>query len=1019
MYLNCKSWFSLRYGTFKTEELVQAARENSVTALALTNINTTADAWDFVDFCREQKIKPILGVEVRNEDDLCYILLARDNEGFFRINRFLSRHIGSKTRFPERPDMQAGLHMQAGPDMQAGSGTPEQVYVIYPLGRISPGHLAANEFIGVQMTEVNQLFSIKTTDYPGKFLIRHPVTFQDNHRYNVHRLLRCIDKNIVLSRLQGKQMAGDHESFVSPATLMQAFRHYPDLITHTLRVMDTCSIGMDFKKDKTKKVFSASAKDDRDFLEKLAMDGLQRCYGAGNEGAAERAGESAAERGAGGRDTGGRLPEALERVRKELRIIDDMGFNAYFLVTWEILRYARSRGFFFVGRGSGANSIVAYCLGITDVDPIELDLYFERFLNPYRAVPPDFDIDFSWADRDEIIDYIFKRFGSEHVSLLGAYTTFQKRAVTRELGKVFGLPKAEIDALEHPSADFTEDKIQRQILYYGDLLKNFPNHLSIHAGGILISEEPIHRYTATELPPKGFITSQIDMFVAEKIGLFKLDILSQRGLGHIKDTVELVRQNKGGHIDIHDVERFKRDPAVADKIRAADTIGCFYIESPGTRQLLQKLECDDYLTLVAASSIIRPGVAQSGMMRQYIYRYHHPDKFEYLHPKMEELLKETYGVMVYQEDVIKIAHHFGGLDMGEADVLRRAMSGKYRGQKHFELIREKYFNNCRDFGYSDTLAAEVWRQIESFGGYSFSKAHSASFAVESYQSLFLKTYYPSEFMVAVINNFGGFYNRELYFHELKRTGVRVLPPCVNEGEYLTSIRDKTVYVGFIHVDSLQKELLVTILEERNRHGKYLHLPDFIERTAFPLEQLNTLIRSGAFRFTGRNKKELLWEANFLQKKNTRHVPAHTSLFQEPPMTFKLPQLEQTPLEDALDEIELIGFPLCDVWELADANLGVYQAAKALPDYLGKEFHTIGYYITDKAVRTVKNETMYFGTFLDKDGDWLDTVHFPQSFRYTPFQGKGFYALTGSVVEEFGVYSLEVGKCQKIGIKRQD
>jgi len=204
------------------------------------------------------------------------------------------------------------------------------------------------------------------------------------------------------------------------------------------------------------------------------------------------------------------------------------------------------------------------------------------------------------------------------------------------------------------------------------------------------------------------------------------------------------------------------------------------------------------------------------MMRQYIYRYHNPGGFEYLHPKMEELLKETYGVMVYQEDVIKIAHHFGGLDMGEADVLRRAMSGKYRGHKHFDQIREKYYNNCRAFGYSDALAAEVWRQIESFGGFSFSKAHSASFAVESYQSLFLKTYYPAEFMVAVINNFGGFYNRELYFHELKRTGVRVLPPCINEGEYLTDIRDKTVYVGFIHVESLQKELLSRILEERGR-----------------------------------------------------------------------------------------------------------------------------------------------------------------------------------------------------------
>ena len=758
--------------------------------------------------------------------------------------------------------------------------------------------------------------------------------------------------------------------------------------------MEQCNIEIEFHSDKTKKIYGASAADDKAFLEMLAMDGLKHRYGLQDK-------------------------QAKERVIKELKIINDLGFNAYFLITWDILRYARNRGFFYVGRGSGANSIVAYCLEITDVDPIELDLYFERFLNPYRSAPPDFDIDFSWKDRDEMTGYIFQRFGAEHVCLLGAYTTFQNRAVVRELGKVFGLPKDEIDALEHPSARFKEDKTQQQIRYYGNLMKNFPNHLSVHAGGILISDAPVNQYTVTDLPPKGFATSQIDMHVAEKIGLFKLDILSQRGLGHIKDTIELVRQNKNISIHIHEVEKFKKDKKIAAKIRKADTIGCFYIESPGMRQLLMKLECDDYLTLVAASSIIRPGVAQSGMMRQYIYRYHNPDKFEYLHPKMEELLKETYGIMVYQEDVIKIAHHFGKLDMGEADVLRRAMSGKYRGYKHFELIREKYFANCKAEGYPDTIAQEVWRQIESFGGYSFSKAHSASFAVESYQSLFLKTYYPAEFMVAVINNFGGFYSRELYFHELKKTGVQLWPPCVNEGAYLTTIHGSTVYVGFIHVQGLEEKTVMNMLEEKNKSGRFLHVQDLVERTGMGIEQLNILIRVGALRFTGKNKKELLWEANFLQKKNTKHGQPRASLFKEAPIEFKLPQLKHHPYDDAMDEMELLGFPLCNVWDLADTDLKAYIPVSELPKNLGKTIQTIGYFITEKAVRTIKNETMFFGTFLDKTGDWLDTVHFPQSFKYSPFEGKGFYALTGKVVEEFGVYSVEVSHCRKIGIKQKN
>ncbi len=973
MYLNCKTFFSLRYGTFETEELVKTAAGLGVKAMALTNINTTSDAWDFVDYCRLQNIKPVLGAEIRNDSELCYILLAKNNAGFFAINRFISEHLQQKKDFPDRFQYN------------------DNVYAIYSFKNALLNELGENEFMGVQSTDINKLFGINMSQYSPKFVMLQPVTIQNKLYHNVHRLLRAIDKNIVLSKQKPEDIAGIHETFISPAELMQQFHQYPALITNSFQLLERCNIEMEFHKDKTKKIYSASVADDKLFLQKLAIEGMLQRYGSEN---------AAAE----------------QRVIKELKIIDDLGFNAYFLITWDILRYARSRGFFHVGRGSGANSIVAYCLEITDVDPMELDLYFERFLNPYRSAPPDFDIDFSWRDRDEIFDYIVKRFGAEHVCLLGAYTTFQHRAVIRELGKVFGLPKSEIDALEHPSANFSQDKIQRQIFYYGQLLKNFPNHLSVHAGGVLISDAPVHQYTVTELPPKGFFTSSIDMFVAEKIGLFKLDILSQRGLGHIKDAVTMIRQNKQVAINIHDIEKFKKDKKVAAKIRAADTIGCFYIESPGMRQLLKKLECDDYLTLVAASSIIRPGVAQSGMMRQYIYRYHNPGKFEYLHPKMEELLKETYGVMVYQEDVIKIAHHFARLDMGEADVLRRAMSGKYRGHKHFEIIKEKYFENCKNEGYPDDITKEVWRQIESFGGYSFSKAHSASFAVESYQSLYLKTYYPAEFMVAVINNFGGFYNRELYFHELRKTGVQILPPCVNDSKYLTSIYDNTVYVGFIHVQGLEEKLVMQFLEEKQKHGSYLHLHDFIERTNMGIEQLNILIRIGAFRFTGKNKKELLWEANFLQKKNAKHIPAYASLFNEPPVEFVLPQLQQHPYDDAMDEMELLGFPLCNVWTLADDDLSQYLPAGKLPEYLGQTIVTIGYYITDKAVRTVNNNTMYFGTFLDKKGDWLDTVHFPNTFRYTPFSGKGFYKMTGKVVEEFGVYIIEVAGCEKVGYK---
>lgn len=969
MYLNCKTYFSFRYGVMTTEELVRTAAEAGAASLALTNINNTCDMWDFVKFCTEQQIKPIAGAEIRNDDTCLYILIAKNNDGYLAINRFLSNHLQTKQPFPERAVF-------------------ENVYTIYPFEHIHREPLDENEYIGIMPGEINKLYNIPLDAIKDKLLIRQSVTFKDKVQFNLHRLLRAIDKNILLSKQEPQHIADPTETFLLPAKLMAAYRHYPFIITNTLTLMEECSISMEYHTDKNKKTYSATLADDKVLLEKLAMEGAMQRYGKKNK-------------------------TAIERVKKELAIINDLGFNAYFLITWDIIRYAQIRGFYYVGRGSGANSIVAYCLQITDVDPIELDLYFERFLNPYRTSPPDFDIDFSWKDRDEVIDYIFKRYGKEQVALLGMYTTFQYKAIVRELGKVFGLPKEEIDRLTGNNRPvLNEDKIQKLIRQYGSRLVNFPNHQSIHPGGMLISEASIYSYAAVDMPPKGFATAQLDMFVSENIGLYKLDILSQRGLGHIKEALRLIRQNCGIDIDIHDIEKFKTDKRVAEQIRKADTIGCFYIESPAMRQLLFKLKCDDYITLVAASSIIRPGVAQSGMMREYIYRYHNPGDFQYLHPKMEELLQETYGVMVFQEDVIKVAHHFGGLDMGQADILRRAMSGKYRGNQEMLRIREKFFNNCKQYGYPDDITAEVWRQIESFAGYSFSKAHSASFAVESYQSLYLKTYYPKEFMVAVINNFGGFYSTELYFNELRRAGAQVHAPCVNSSEELTTINGNDAYVGFIHIKSLPKALVQTILSERIRAGAFIDLFDFIERTGVGPEQLNSLIRVGAFAFTGKNKKELLWQANFLQKKKAK-VTSGPALFQEPLPEFTLPQLQQYALDDLYDELEILGFSVRNVFDCVEVPVDVI-GAKELKEHLGKTVNAIGYFIDAKQVTTVKNQYMYFGTFLDHQNNWLDTVHFPESAIKYPFQSKGFYLLTGKVVDDFGVYSVEVEHMRKVG-----
>ncbi len=279
----------------------------------------------------------------------------------------------------------------------------------------------------------------------------------------------------------------------------------------------------------------------------------------------------------------------------------------------------------------------------------------------------------------------------EHISLPVHFT---------EMGKVYGLPKSEIDRLVHdPGNMLNKNEVVDMILSVYNLMEDFPNQRTIHASGVVISEEPITTYCALDLPPKGLPTMQFDMHIAEDIGFEKFDILSQRGLGHIKDCVEIIKENRGETVDVHQPRKFFKDPVINSQLRSSKTIGCFYIESPAMRQLITKLDCDNYLTLVAASSIIRPGVASSGMMKAFIERHHNPSKVEYLHPVFKEQLEETYGVMVYQEDVMKVGHHYGGLDLADADVLRRMMSGKSRSAKHLAEIEDKFFSHCRDMNY--------------------------------------------------------------------------------------------------------------------------------------------------------------------------------------------------------------------------------------------------------------------------------------------------------------------------------
>ena len=981
MYLNSHSYYSLRHGTLSPTELVTEAAALGHKVLVLTDINNTSASFEFLQACAKAGVRGLLGLEYRDTTyRYLYTGIAKNAEGWRELCGLLT---------------DSSLK---GEPLSAIAPPLQHCYIVYRSLPKTLEDFAPHEYYGVTPAEVGGLYSSALRQRADRLIAFPSVVHRNPEGYRVHKLMRCIDLNIVHTRLTPTDTASDSEYLQSTASLRAAYDRYPELLHRSESLIDQCEITLDSGTGVNRRTFTGNPGGDYELLTKLAREGCRRRYTASHR-------------------------QAIDRTEKELQVIFKLGFAAYFLITWDIVRYARSAGYHHVGRGSGANSIVAYNLGITDVDPLELDLYFERFINPHRSSPPDFDIDFSWSERDDVTDYIFKRYGHAYTALLATYNTFKGRSIIRELGKVFGLPKNDIDIIvDEPLAADKHHPWAKHIFRFGKLIENFPNYLSIHAGGILISERPLNYHTAMQMMPKGFAITHFDMYGAEDLGFHKYDVLSQRGLGHIKDAVDIVKRNKRQSLDVHDVVKIKEDPNVRAQLRSGHCIGCFYIESPAMRGLLHKLRCDDYVHLVAASSIIRPGVAQSGMMREYIERFHHPEKIQYLHPVFEKNLKETYGVMVYQEDVMKIVHHFAGLDLDESDVLRRIMTGKKKSSDTFRRLQEKYFVNCKARGYSDALTQEVWRQIESFSGYSFCKAHSASFAVESFQSLFLKSYYPREFMVAVINNFGGFYNTELYVHEARMCGAIIHAPCVNHSTYLTTIYGDDVFIGLVHIQSLEQKVAARIVEERIDHGIFRSLEDFVQRIDISKEQLEILIRINAFRFTRMNKYELMWEKNMVHNPQVKYAQ-NGNFFPDASEQFALPALEEGRHEQAFDEIELLGFPLCSPFDLLDApyidqhTTGI--TATEMPKHYRKTVIMYGYYVTRKWVSTKNNKLMSFGTWVDREGRFFDTTHFPPSLEAYPFKGKGIYLIKGKVVDDFGFKSMEVVGMERLPYRKDE
>ena len=705
----------------------------------------------------------------------------------------------------------------------------------------------------------------------------------------------------------------------------------------------------------------------------------------------------------------------LKRLTYELDIIIDMGYADYFLIVWDIVQWANRQGIPTVGRGSAAGSLVSYLLNITPVDPIEHNLIFERFLNPDREEPPDIDVDLCWKRRDEVLEYVYEQYGRDRVAMISTFNTYRLRGAVRDVARAMGLSEREINQMprELPrryekgaGKQMIEDDKYRGIFELAQKLKGRPRHMGIHCGGIVISPEKITNYVPLQRSTKGPVVTQFDMYGIEKTGLVKIDLLGQRSLTVVAEMADTLKEKYNVNFNRHTV--LEMDERTKVFVQEGRTMGVFQIESPGMRGLLKKLKADSFEMITAASSVIRPGPADSGMLRHFVKRHHGKEKVEAVHASLTELLKDTYGVMLYQEDVIKIAEAIAGWSLAESDRLRRSMSGK-RVDEPFMEHRDRFIRDAVKRGVHVEAALEVWRQMEAFSGYAFCKAHSAAYSVISVQSAWLKAHFPAEFLAAVMSNYGGFYHTSCYLEEARRLGVTILPPDVNESKLHFTANDNVPWlrIGLLQIKGLTRQTLIVLLEKRTERP-FESLEDFCVRVKPTYREVETLIRCGAFDSLGYTRPQHLWRLKlFYHKLKASCDGMFPSVVKT---SSKIPWVDY-PLEQKLrDELELMELtvekhPLW-IWKRAlqqhVKKVGRLIHSQELTQYVGKKVKLVGWMLTTRRTKTKLGEIMQFLSCEDLTATY-EAVLFPGAYRKFGhlIRSRGPYIIEGQVENDWG------------------
>jgi error-prone DNA polymerase len=1043
VHLQVRSQYSLMRGVSRLEDLCLETRRRGMTALALTDIDGLYGAVRFWEIARAAGLQPILGAELtaagaNRQAGERATLLAADRSGYTSLCRLLTRRHREPVFSPAEAlaTASAGL-IVLSPSLRLletvrEARGPDNLYLaVGPAGggTAAPAgwaHIREARRAGFSPVAVNDVHFVNPCDY------------------DLHRMLRAIALNTTRDRVVPEELASPQAWLKPPAAMERAYPHCPEAVTAAARIAAACALAQppwgDLVFPRLADLPGGPYGDPFALLQARCAEGARRRYGEVT-------------------------PPVRARLDHELAIIRAKGFADYFLVVQEIVRRSPRTA----GRGSAAASIVSYCLGITHVEPIGHDLYFERFLNMGRVDPPDIDVDFCWDERDGVLDWVLRAFGPGRTAMIANHVTFRARAAVREVAKVYGLPDDEIRRVtgrlrRYWGAEAAAEATRRHPLFKGDdmcaardgllgrppwpeilawatRLDGAPRHLSVHCGGVVIAPDGIECHVPVERAAKGVDVIQWEKDQAEEAGLVKIDLLGNRSLAVIRDACAAVHAGGGPELR-YDTFDPLHDTRTQERIRDGDTMGVFYVESPAMRQLQQKTRRGDFEHLVIHSSIIRP--AANRYIREYIHRLR-GGAYVSLHPILDELLGDTYGIMCYQEDVSRVAIRMAGFSDAEADGLRKVLSKKWAGRT-VEDYRRRFARGASARGIATDVIEAVWQMILSFSGYSFCKPHSASYALVSFKSAYLKAHHPAEFMAAVLSNGGGYYSTFAYVSECRRMGLEVRLPDINDSarSYTGRSGERSdapggmsrgwVGVGLQQIKGLRDGAIVAIEEDRQRRGPFASFDDFLRRVPLDPCDIRLLIRAGAFDRFGTPdplggldlRPRLHWRLQEWEARTGGRQRRGDLLF--PPELGPPPRPRPYGVAKLLrDEADTLGFlvsrhPLSlyrdDLLALRRAGVRAVHGAD-LARHAGRRVTSIGWLVTGKVVTTKDDQPMEFVSFEDTTAIY-ETTFFPRAYeRFCALLSTARpFVLRGRVDEDFGAVSLTVEQVSFLDTVRQ-